>query len=403
MIDPQIQANRWIKELEKGEPTKGEKDKKSRLLIIRPTQPTNEYALNLEFYIAQGLPVLLENVDEKIDPLFDSLFEQKKVKQGGSWKIKVGDSMLDYSPDFRLYVTTKLPRPHYPPEVCVKVTLLNFTVTPEGLEDNMLNIVVKQEEPHMEEKRQNNIIEFFRNKDKQKQTEEDILGRLSNATGNILDDEGLIEALKKSKFEAQEAANKLTELKRDQEKFAVIRNFYSKVAKRVSALFFVVADMANIEPVYQYSLDWYVGLYLEAIKLSTPGKEKRCENIINKFQEILYDNVCRSLLEKDKLLFSFLILNKILIQTEKATLEEIRFLMVGGTSTEAEKPNPTDGWLTNKQWASFCELTTALPKSFKEFDEEFITFVNSWKEVWKAAEPMESRWPGGWFDQLSPV
>lgn len=72
----------------------------------------------------------------------------------------------------------------------------------------------------MEEKRQNNIIEFFKNKDKQKQTEEDILNRLSNATGNILDDEGLIEALKKSKFEAQEAAGKLAELKRDSEKFA---------------------------------------------------------------------------------------------------------------------------------------------------------------------------------------
>jgi dynein heavy chain len=229
------------------------------------------------------LPVLFENIDERIDPLFDSLFAQKKVKSGGSWKIKVGDSMLDYSPDFRLYVTTKLPRPHYPPEICVKVTLLNFTVTPEGLEDNMLNIVVKQEEPHMEEKRQNNIVEFFRNKDKQKQTEEDILNRLSNAEGNILDDEGLIEALKKSKFEAQEAANKLAELKRDQDKFAVIRNFYQKVAKRVSQLFFVVADMANIEPVYQYSLDWYIGLYLEGIRTSTPGKDNRCENIISKF------------------------------------------------------------------------------------------------------------------------
>lgn len=106
--------------------------------------------------------------------------------------------------------------------------------------------------------------------------------------------------------------------------------------------------MANIEPVYQYSMDWYVGLYLEAIKTSPPGKDKRCENIITKFQEILYDNVCRSLLEKDKLLFSFLILNRILLSTEKASMTELRFMMVGGTRTESEKPNPTDGWLSNK-------------------------------------------------------
>lgn len=47
----------------------------------------------------------------------------------------MGENLVDYSPEFRLYITTKLANPHYPPEICVKVTLLNFTVTPEGLED----------------------------------------------------------------------------------------------------------------------------------------------------------------------------------------------------------------------------------------------------------------------------
>ena len=47
----------------------------------------------------------------------------------------MGENWVDYSPDFRFYITTKLAKPHYPPEICVKVTLLNFTVTPEGLED----------------------------------------------------------------------------------------------------------------------------------------------------------------------------------------------------------------------------------------------------------------------------
>lgn len=57
------------------------------------------------------------------------------------------DKFIDYSNDFRFYMTTKLPRPHYPPEICVKVTLLNFLVTPLGLEDQMNNIVVQREEP----------------------------------------------------------------------------------------------------------------------------------------------------------------------------------------------------------------------------------------------------------------
>lgn len=61
--------------------------------------------------------------------------------------IRVGDNPVEYSPDFRFYITTKLSRPHYSPEVCVKVTMLNFMVTQDGLEDQMLSIVVKHEEP----------------------------------------------------------------------------------------------------------------------------------------------------------------------------------------------------------------------------------------------------------------
>lgn len=69
-------------------------------------------------------------------------------------------------------MTTKLARPHYPPEICVKVTVLNFQVTLEGLDDQMLNIVVSREEPVKEEQRQRNIKEFFDNKNTQKQIED---------------------------------------------------------------------------------------------------------------------------------------------------------------------------------------------------------------------------------------
>lgn len=43
--------------------------------------------------------------------------------------IRLGDSNVDYNPSFRLYLTTKLANPHYMPEVCIKVTLINSTVT----------------------------------------------------------------------------------------------------------------------------------------------------------------------------------------------------------------------------------------------------------------------------------
>ena len=59
--------------------------------------------------------------------------------------IRLGENVIEYSADFRFYITTKLRNPHYLPEVATKVTLLNFMITPEGLEDQLLGIVVAKE------------------------------------------------------------------------------------------------------------------------------------------------------------------------------------------------------------------------------------------------------------------
>ena len=176
MIDPQIQANTWIKNMESG------------IKVIRPTQSQKELEMILENSIQFGTPLLLENIGENIDALFEPILQKKLIKAGASYRLKFGDKELDYSTDFKFYMTTKLGKPHYSPEVCVKVTLLNFQVTLEGLDDQMLNIIVKMEEPVKEEQKQRNIKEFFDNKNKQRATEDKILQLLGSATGNLLDD-----------------------------------------------------------------------------------------------------------------------------------------------------------------------------------------------------------------------
>lgn len=64
---------------------------------------------------------------------------------GGVDCIRLGESVIEYSTDFRFYITTKLRNPHYLPELATKVCLLNFMITPEGLEDQLLGIVVAKE------------------------------------------------------------------------------------------------------------------------------------------------------------------------------------------------------------------------------------------------------------------
>ena len=43
----------------------------------------------------------------------------------------------------------------------------------------------------------------------------------------------------------------------------VTRSQYIPVAINTQILFFCVADMANIDPMYQYSLAWFINLYLQ--------------------------------------------------------------------------------------------------------------------------------------------
>lgn len=84
----------------------------------------------LEGSIRMGKPVLIENVGAELDPALDPILTKQIFYQGGQAVIKLGDSTVPYNNDFRLYITTKLPNPHYTPEIAIKVLLVNFTLVP---------------------------------------------------------------------------------------------------------------------------------------------------------------------------------------------------------------------------------------------------------------------------------
>merc|ERR1719421_1701361 len=121
MIDPQNQANKWVKTTWK-----------DKLRVFRLSQ---NYARGLEMAISMGNPSLFENVFEELDAMLEPVLLKSTFKQGPVDMIKLGDSVIEYSKDFKLYITTKLANPHYPPEVCVMCGLLNFMATLDGLQD----------------------------------------------------------------------------------------------------------------------------------------------------------------------------------------------------------------------------------------------------------------------------
>ncbi|VUZ41240.1 unnamed protein product, partial [Hymenolepis diminuta] len=112
--------------------------------------------------------------------------------KGGRLLIRLGDNDIDYDKNFKFYMTTKLPNPHYVPEIIIKVTLINFTVTPQGLEDQLLSGVTGLERPELEEQRVQLIVHINKDRISMQQIEDKILKLLYESEGNILDNETLI-------------------------------------------------------------------------------------------------------------------------------------------------------------------------------------------------------------------
>jgi len=101
-------------------------EKENKFETVKPTMDAKVQTRILKNCVSFGYPVILEDALETFDPIMDPLLSKAIEKKGNMWNIKIGDDKVEYSKDFKFYVTTKLSKPHFSPETCVKVTMLNF-------------------------------------------------------------------------------------------------------------------------------------------------------------------------------------------------------------------------------------------------------------------------------------
>jgi len=117
---------------------------KSLFKVMKATD--EKLSAELEMAIKLGKYVILENVGEKLSPELDPILTPQ-IKTKGKNKIIVmaEKKEVDYADEFRFYMTTTNANPHYTPETCVKISLINFAITESGLRDQMLSLVVSLE------------------------------------------------------------------------------------------------------------------------------------------------------------------------------------------------------------------------------------------------------------------
>eukprot|EP00106_Octopus_bimaculoides_P020122 XP_014787564.1 PREDICTED: dynein heavy chain 1, axonemal-like [Octopus bimaculoides] len=387
-IDPQGQANKWIKAMEKD----------NSLDVIKLSD--KDFLRTLENAIRFGKPCLLENVTTELDPVLEPVLLKQTYRQQGSLVIKLGDAVVPYHEDFKFYITTKLPNPHYTPEISTKVTLVNFTLSPSGLEDQLLGTVVAEERPDLEEAKNQLIVSNAKMKQELKEIEDKILNRLSSSEGNPVDDFDLISTLEASKIKSEEIKAKVTIAEQTEKDIDETRSQYIPVAVNTRIMFFCVADLANIDPMYQYSLEWFINIFLFGIEQAEKADNipMRVENINKYFTYSLYTNVCRSLFEKHKLLFAFLVCTKIKMNGSLIDMNEWHNLLAGGTHKELELENPAPEWLTERSWNDILCLNI-LP-NFQNIAVDFKKYLDDFKRIFDSSEPQREELPNDWESKL---
>jgi dynein heavy chain len=396
MIDPQGQANRWVRN------TYASKN----LQIIKLTE--KDYLRTLENGIRYGAPVLLENVAEELDPSLEPVLLKQTFKKGGQILLRLGDTDVPYSDEFAFMITTKLANPHYMPEICIKVTVINFTVTMKGLEDQLLVDVIKNERPDLEEKKDKLVVSIANDQSQLRDIEEQILSMLASASGDILDDEELINALEKSKVTSNAIKVRLDEAEKTTQMINDTREGYRVVATRGSVIYFVVASLALVDPMYQYSLQYYKALIQLRLQKTEKKKDlqERLDLLIEDITRSAYNNICRGLFEKDKVLFSFLIAAKIAVRAGKVPDEMWQLYMVGptpNTSLAAEFPIPdavAAAGVTEKAWNIMASLEFESDR-FVPLRADVEEDPGAWAALLVSDSPHLDELPGRWRAKLS--
>lgn len=398
MIDPQTQANKFIKRMikERGENSDTIKASQSNLMKI------------VEAGIHFGKTILVENVGIKLDPALEPiLLKQTTFDKGSRSKtMALGDKTITYHDSFKFLMTTTNPNPHYSPETCAKVTIINFGITMTGLVEQMLATIVILENRKLEDSK-NEIVKS--NADDRKELfdlENKILSSLSESQGKILEEDTIIDQLSNAKSKSTMIMQRVAESKITEAKIDESRNIYRQLAFRTAVLFFCIVDLSNIDPMYQYSLQWYENLFKVSVDHTPAAKhiEDRLNNLRKWFTESLYKNVCRSLFGTHKLLFSFLMTTRLLTYEGdtnggKFDVKAFRHLLTGAVA-DIEVPEKSNKLkdLNSSNWIEIYKEFYGLDQidALKGILKDFAEKTDEWMHLYGSTEPIKEALPGQW-------
>ncbi|OZJ04271.1 hypothetical protein BZG36_02479 [Bifiguratus adelaidae] len=266
---------------------------------------------NLESALRFGNPILIQDV-EHLDPILNAVLNKELRRTGGRVLIRLGNQDIDFSPSFNLFLTTRDPTVIFAPDVCSRVTFVNFTVTRSSLQSQCLDKVLKAERPDIDHQRTVLMKMQGEFRLKLRHLEKSLLNALNESKGNILDDDKVIETLERLKREAAEVTVKMEDTDSIVQKVEQTTAIYTPLARACSSIFFLLEQLDSIHHFYQFSLDFFNSIFNKVL-LDNPhlkdvqDSEARLQVILSDLFLTTYQRTTLTLLHDDHIMFAMLL------------------------------------------------------------------------------------------------
>ncbi|XP_041658498.1 cytoplasmic dynein 2 heavy chain 1 isoform X2 [Cheilinus undulatus] len=293
LIDPSSRATEWLRT----------HLSQHRLEVVN--QQDSNFITSLELAVRFGKTLIIQEMDG-VEPVLYPLLRKDLISQGPRYVVQIGDKVIDYNEDFRLFMATRNPAPFIPPDAVSVVTEVNFTTTRAGLRGQLLALTIQQEKPELETEKTRLLQQEEDKKIQLSQLEESLLETLATAQGNILENRELIDSLNQTKASSALIQESLLESHRLQASLDQERDAYLPLAESASKMYFVITDLSRINNMYRFSLASFLRLFQRALqaKKEAENTETRIAALETSLKYMVYEYVCRSLFKADQLMFA---------------------------------------------------------------------------------------------------
>lgn len=233
-------------------------------------------------------------------------------RTGGRVLITLGDQDIDFSPMFTMFLSTRDPTVEFPPDICSRVTFVNFTVTRASLQAQCLHQVLKCERPDTEEKRLDLLKIQGEFQQRLRHLEKDLLGALNESKGKILNDDTIISRLENLKLEAADISRKVAETDQVMREVDTVINQYLGLSQACSSIYFTMDVLNQIHTLYQYSLQYFLEIFSTVLTNNPNLREvkepqARLRIIARDLFYLAYYRLARGMLHDDRIVLALLL------------------------------------------------------------------------------------------------